>query len=136
MGETTTQIVEHIRDTRNDLGDNISELEAKLKSAVDWRVQFDARPLTMIGLAFGGGVLLSALLPARKSRRNSFAYNGNLRESGYAKSRQEHKGNHLLQAWETLKSALIGVGTARVIEFGEELIPGFTQELKKARGGS
>src|ERR1039457_4370277 len=41
-----------------------------VKRAVDWRVQFEERPMSMIGLAFGGGVLLSTLIGGRsRSRR-------------------------------------------------------------------
>ena len=41
MGETSDQIERHIQETRNDLGDNFGELEDKVKTAVDWRAQFD-----------------------------------------------------------------------------------------------
>ena len=72
MGETSDQIERHIQKTRNDLGANFSALEEKVKTAVDWRAQFEERPVTMMALAFGGGVLLSALLPSvRSSRRRS-----------------------------------------------------------------
>ena len=53
MGETSDQIERHIQETRNDLGDNFSELEDKVKTAVDWRAQFEERPGTMLALAFG-----------------------------------------------------------------------------------
>jgi hypothetical protein len=69
MGETSDQIERHIQETRNDLGDNFSELEVKVKTAVDWRAQFEERPMTMVALAFGGGILLSALLPPLRAPR-------------------------------------------------------------------
>ena len=65
MGEQSDQIEGHIRDQRNELGEHINELQEKVKRAVDWRVQFEERPMTMIGLAFGGGVLLSTLIGGR-----------------------------------------------------------------------
>ena len=72
MGETSDQIERHIQKTRSDLRDNFSELEEKVKTAVDWRAQFEERPVTMMALAFWGGVFLSVLLPsARSSRRRS-----------------------------------------------------------------
>jgi ElaB/YqjD/DUF883 family membrane-anchored ribosome-binding protein len=67
MVQTSNQIEQHIQETRNDLSDNFNELEAKVKSAVDWRAQFDERPWTLMAVAFGGGLLLSALFPARRS---------------------------------------------------------------------
>src|SRR5260370_17743847 len=74
MGETPDQIERHIYEKRNELGENIHELQQKVKTAVDWRAQFDRRPMTMMGLAFGGGLLLSMLFRGghtshRSSRR-------------------------------------------------------------------
>jgi hypothetical protein len=71
MGEKSDQIEREICEKRNQLGENFSELEKKVKIAVDWRVQFDERPATLIALAFGGGIVLSALLPPRRSRHCS-----------------------------------------------------------------
>ncbi|HEY1423112.1 MAG TPA: hypothetical protein VGF20_06655 [Candidatus Acidoferrum sp.] len=61
MGEKSDQIEHEIRQQRNELSGNFDELEQKVKHLVDWRAQFDERPGTMIALAFGGGVLFSAL---------------------------------------------------------------------------
>ena len=61
-GETLEQIEKHIDATRNQLGDNLNELEGKLREVVDWRVQFDAHPLPLIGLAFGAGLLLASMV--------------------------------------------------------------------------
>ena len=72
MGETSDQIERHIQETRNDLGDNLSELQDKVKTAVDWRAQFEERPGTMLALAFGGGIVLSALLPSGRRSRSTY----------------------------------------------------------------
>jgi len=48
-GETLDQIEQHIDATRTQLGQNLNELEGKLREVVDWRVQFDARPLPLLG---------------------------------------------------------------------------------------
>jgi ElaB/YqjD/DUF883 family membrane-anchored ribosome-binding protein len=75
MAETSDQIQRHIQRTREDLNENIIEIQRKVKSAVDWRSQLEEHPLTMIGVAFGAGVVLSALMPARggNRRRRRFA---------------------------------------------------------------
>ena len=70
MGEKSDQIERHIQEQRNELGDNITELQEKVKSAFDWRVQFEQRPMTMIGIALGGGVLLSTLIGGRSGSRH------------------------------------------------------------------
>ena len=58
MGETTNQIESYIETKREDLGSNLAELENKVKSITDWREQFRSNPMTMVGVAFGGGILL------------------------------------------------------------------------------
>jgi hypothetical protein len=67
MGETTSQIEAHIEDIRKDLGANLQEVEDRVKSATDWRQHFQARPMTMLGIAFGGGVLLATMLGGSKN---------------------------------------------------------------------
>src|SRR4030095_5948489 len=72
MDETSDQIERHIQETRNDLGDNLNALGDKVKKAVDWRAQFEERPGTMLGLAFTGGVILSALLSSGRRSRSTY----------------------------------------------------------------
>jgi hypothetical protein len=64
MGETTNQIEWEIAQKRNDLSDNLLELKQKSKAAVDWRSQVEKHPGTMLAVAFGGGIVLSALFSA------------------------------------------------------------------------
>jgi ElaB/YqjD/DUF883 family membrane-anchored ribosome-binding protein len=66
MGETPDQIERHIYEKRSELGENIHELQQKVKTAVDWRAQFDQRPWVLMGAAFGGGVLLALLFGGRR----------------------------------------------------------------------
>jgi hypothetical protein len=47
-----------------ELGDTLQQLERKVKETVDWRAQFEQKPMLGMGLAFGAGVLLSALMPS------------------------------------------------------------------------
>lgn len=124
MVETSDQIERRIQRTREELSENVNELEVRVKTVLDWRAQVEQHPGTMLAVAFGGGVLLSALLPSgRVSKRSSeggwpAATNGNGKRS---------------MSWDVLKGALVGIATARLVEFVEELIPGFKQELDKAR---
>src|SRR5581483_11386176 len=62
MGQTTDQIESHIKNTREDLKSNLQELEAKVKTATDWRQYYRNHSGAMLAFAAGGGVLLSALL--------------------------------------------------------------------------
>ena len=67
MGQTTHQIAAHIENTRDDLGSNLQELEQRVKSVTDWKEQFRARPMTMLGLAFGSGVVLATAMGRRRA---------------------------------------------------------------------
>jgi hypothetical protein len=142
MGETSYQIERHIRETRNDLGDNLSELENKVKTAMDWRAQFEERPMTMIALAFGGGVLLSALLPSpRPSQRryadNCWAASPDRDSVSPVRPSFEPAGkpNQTLETVNALKNALVGAAVAKAGGFLEDLLPGFKQEFTKTETG-
>ena len=143
MGETSDQIERHIQETRNDLGDNFSELEEKVKTAVDWRAQFEERPGTMMALAFGGGVLMSALLPSLRSsrrttsegRRNAPPDRDPAGLSGNSRTAFVGKASQTFESWDALKGALVGVATTKLSGFIEDLLPGFKQEFTKAQSG-
>jgi hypothetical protein len=117
MGETSYQIERHINEKRDDLGDNFDELEEKVRAAFDWRAQVQTRPAMMIGIAFGGGVLLSALLPAFSRRTSSV--------EGAARGSNE--------TWDALKSAILAVATTKLGGFVDGVLPGFSQEFTQAR---
>jgi hypothetical protein len=142
MGETSDQIERHIQKTRNDLSDNFSELEEKVKTAVDWRVQFEERPATMMALAFGGGALLSALLPSlRSSRKRSSASRRNAppdRDApapSISRTAFEDKASQTSETWDSFKGALVGLATTKLSRFIEDLLPGFKQEFTKTQSG-
>lgn len=62
MGQTASQIENHIAAEREQLQQNILVLDERAREAVDWRTQFNARPGTLLGLAFGVGIVLARLL--------------------------------------------------------------------------
>ena len=68
MGQTTHEIEAHIQDTRENLGTNLDELERKVKGVTDWKQHFKTKPMTMLGVAFGGGILLATTLGGRRKK--------------------------------------------------------------------
>lgn len=68
MGQTADQIETHIETTREHLGSDIRELERKVKSVTDWKERFKESPGIMLGMAFGGGVLLAKWWGEKKTR--------------------------------------------------------------------
>lgn len=75
MGQTTEQIESEIDTSRRDLKSNLRELERRVRSATDWRGHFRKHTGVAMALAFGGGILLSAMLGRRavtsRGSRNS-----------------------------------------------------------------
>ncbi len=65
MDQRTSQIVGEIFEERQRLGDNIAELEQKVREATSWRGYFAKKPWMAIGLAVTGGLLLSALFTSK-----------------------------------------------------------------------
>jgi hypothetical protein len=127
MGEKAERIERHIEQQRSEVRDNMLELKHKVRRSVDWRAQVDERPLTMVGLAFGGGFLLSAFLSARSSRPD-------FRSMSSADYRAPQESSHG-GTWEILRGAVIGLAATRLKEIVEELIPGFQEEYRKAEAG-
>jgi hypothetical protein len=145
MGEQSDQIEGHIRDQRNELGEHINELQEKVKRAVDWRVQFEERPMTMIGLAFGGGVLLSALIGGRsRSRRTKPVDNQRNGSEEQRATRADfgtnvgaaYKTNESSESWRNIKVALAGVAATKFGRILDSIISDFNQENGKARTGN
>ena len=128
MGETTNQIEAHIENTRDNLGSNLNELERKVKSVTDWRQHFQSNPMTMIGLAFGGGILLATVMGGRRSRRSERSYASQPSEPHAGTDHQKHKA---METWDNIKGALIGVAVTRFKDFVGEVIPGFHEQFNR-----
>lgn len=152
MGERTDQIERHIQRQRDELEDNFSELERKVRDAFDWRTQFQEHPGAMLGVALLGGALVGALLPSRSSvtrrvtsRRRSFgespaphaAYSvpqaapASPTWNVYSASTGE-VARKTSEVWDNLKNAAIGMAAARLGDVIEEMVPGFGEHYKKA----
>jgi hypothetical protein len=145
MGEQSDQIEGHIRDQRNELGEHINELQEKVKRAVDWRVQFEERPMTMIGLAFGGGVLLSTLIGGRSRSRRTKPVDNQRNASGDQRASRAdfgtnggsaYKTNESSESWRNIKVALAGVAATKFGRILDSIISGFNQENGKTRTGN
>lgn len=134
MGETSDQIERQIRATRDNLSENLVELEERVKSAVDWRAQVEERPGTMLALAFGGGILVSALLPSRRSSGKTNSNEGELpARSHHSNLSLDSSSYDGLDTLDAIKGALVGVAVAKASAFIDEVLPGFKGELAKAQ---
>ena len=129
MVNTADQIETHIEETRETLGSNIEELEQKVKSVTDWRHHFQNTPMTMMGIAFGGGVVLAKMLGGRKRQRSSSSHSEPDSYTPRAQAnRQKHKA---METLDNVKGALIGVAATRLKDFVEEIVPGFKDQFHR-----
>jgi hypothetical protein len=127
MGETTNQIESYIETKRDDLGSNLAELEDKVKSITDWRERFRSNPMTMVGVAFGGGILLASVLGGKSRHRSS----RNISDTAVPRSGMDRQSNKALETWDNIKGALIGVAATRFKGFVGELVPGFHEQFRE-----
>ncbi len=131
MGERPDQIARHIESTRSELGSNLHELEDKVRHEADWKTHFERNPMTLLGLAFGGGVLLAAMI-ASSSRRAVMARPDYLN----GKPSGESLNTQLSENWGTLKGALIGLAGEKVRDALNAALPGFAEHYDKIERGN
>jgi hypothetical protein len=128
MDQTPREIEAHIDRTRERLGSHLMELEDKVEAATDWRAHFRARPGVFVSAAFLGGATLAIALHARSSRTHS--EEGEI--SRVVADDPDSARAHVMDLWNTLKLALIGVASARVKDYICELVPDFDEHFQRA----
>jgi hypothetical protein len=133
MGETTHQIEAHIEHTREHLGSNLNELQQKVEFVADGKQYFQGNPLTLLGVAFGGGVLLAAMLVGRT---NSFAEALSSRDTSERRPGSGIQTQKALETLDHIKGALIGVAATRFKDFVGEVVPGFYEEFQRTEPSS
>lgn len=137
MGQTASQIENHIEDTRGELGSNLRELEYKVKSATDWHHQFENRPALFLGLAFGGGALLASMAGRSGGRRHYYNYlpgSPSIGTDSQARNRRAPSATmeKASEAWENVKGALVGIAASKVKDYADGIFPGFSEHYRQA----
>jgi hypothetical protein len=140
MGQTADQIELEIAQKRTALGDNLVELSQKAKAAVDWRSQVEERPGTMLAIAFGGGIVLSALFSALRGPAKVYAESpsdnlvDNDPPSNKTSTRSTNRPTSATRKnLDALGGALLGMVATRTSGILEEILPGFRSEFERAR---
>jgi hypothetical protein len=70
LNETSNEIEARIEIARQNLSENLVELEQKVKAAIDWRQQFKAHPAPFLAVAFGAGLLASRAVTRQRRDRH------------------------------------------------------------------
>jgi hypothetical protein len=140
MGETADQIELEVAQKRNDLSDNLIELKQRAKAAVDWRSQVEERPGTMLAVAFGGGIVLSALFSALRGPAKAHAEppSGNAVEYARPTSKTLAPSPSKLatatrKSLDALGGALLGIAATRTASILEGILPGFQREFERGK---
>jgi hypothetical protein len=116
MTQTKEQIEAQIDHARMELNANLHELEERATSAMDWKQQFDAKPGTLLAVAFVGGIALSLLLGGGGGRRRP-------RHSGLPPLQQPRAAKAESEVWNQVKGALIGLAAARITDYAGHFFP-------------
>jgi len=133
MGETKDQIENQIDDARQDLGANLQELERKVKSVTDWKHYYAKSPMTMVGAAFGAGLLLAAMSGNKSHRpRRRLSSSRSLASYDPADGLERPK-NKSMETWHNIKGALAGVMATRVKDYVSEIVPGFQEHYDRSQ---
>ena len=145
MGQTSDEIERYIEQKQSELGDNLTELEQRVKRAVNVRSQIEEHPMASLAVAFAGGLALSMAL----KRRNGDSYYQNIAE--FEAEETEDPASELatapslaqrigrsrnaaqaMETWDNIKNALFGIATTKVVSYLENALPGFQNEFQKS----
>lgn len=132
MGETISEIERDLAAERVDLGRNLNELETKARQLTDWRHHYRNHPGALLGAAVATGMVLGIMSGSRgaTSADDSHHFAGDPQ----APRPRNRALTRLEEDWHHISDALMGVASAKVMEFVGNLVPGFQDELHRQRG--
>jgi hypothetical protein len=118
------QIERHIHQTRARLEQNVAELRTRVRSTLDWRVQFNRHPAAWAAAAFGGGLLISMIVGRRleSARLKRRAFSGTLLQHA-ATGRTGLRAAGPQASWNEILDSLIAMGPEQVRVLFGELLP-------------
>jgi hypothetical protein len=134
MVQETRRIMEHIETEREQLGENLEEIEGRIKDATDPRAWFQKSPGLVLGAAAASGVVLGLLLTSRSYENEPMSAAGFL-EPPPAPARPVSESKHLKTIKNTLDTtvaALVGLGARKFQEFVSDALPGFQEQYNAA----
>jgi hypothetical protein len=131
MGQTTDQVETDIKHKREDLRSNLQELEHKVKSVTDWKQHFQNHPATMVAAAVGAGALIATLGRGRKAGSKRIESSSAARPDSTPSTPRAGTKHEVLETWDNVKSALVGVAATQVTGYLGRVVPGFQEQLKK-----
>ena len=126
MGETINEIERELAAERVELSRNLGELETRARQLTDWRHYYRTHPGQLIGAALASGVVLG-IISGGKSSSSHHEYAAV--PDSQAPRPKSRARSRLEQDWQHISDALMGVASAKVMEFVGNLVPGFRDHL-------
>jgi hypothetical protein len=145
VGEITHEIEREIRDSREDLGRNLNELEDKARELADWRTHYRNHSGTFLGAAFAVGALAAmATVPASSGRVRMHAMpDADLSHDPYPTRHAAHPtprnatiarvAREVNETWGQIADALLRTASVRALQFVSELVPGVREQFENGR---
>jgi hypothetical protein len=134
MVQETDKIKDHIDTQRGNLERDLSEIEDRVRKAVDWREWFDRNPVAVIGAAAAGGFALSMLMRRTPTtpRVRGFEYESDFRPASrrLQSSKTSSQINRMADTLDNTVAALIGVASHKFRDFIADIIPNFREEYR------
>ena len=119
MADNADNLQNEFNQQREALGRNVQELQYRMKSMVNWRDQYRQHPWTGAGLAFAGGVLISAMA-SRRRWSNGDEYSLSAAEPGHHRRTSK--------VFDSIAAALTSAAAGYAKEFLSSAIPRFRDE--------
>jgi hypothetical protein len=126
--------MEHIETEREQLGENLEEIEGRIKDATDPRAWFQKNPGLILGAAAASGVVLGLLLTSHSSEREP-ANSAGFLEPPSRPERPATESRHLKiikNTFDTTIAALVGLGARKFQDFVSGALPGFQEQYNAA----
>ena len=132
MDRDTDRVKQHLDHERRALRSNLAELEHRVRSSVDWRIQFRRNTAAFLGFACATGLLIG-LMTARRRRAPAGPEYPTATAGGPAPY-GDHRRREVSLAWRSIESALIGLAAAGLKGTLANLLPGFREQLARRDG--
>lgn len=144
MGEITHEIEREIRDSREDLGRNLNELEDKARELADWRSHYRNHSGAFLGAAFAAGALAAmATVPASSGRARLHAVPDAETSHDPYPTRHSHAASRnptfarvareVNETWGQIADALLRTASLRALQLVSELVPGVREQIEGGR---
>jgi hypothetical protein len=131
VDRATENIEQEIDRGRELLRSNLEELEARVRSAVDWRRAYRDNTATALGIAFGSALLLGLMVRGPPNEPPVAEYQPAMDAGG---RRSDARQREISLAWRAIESALIGVAASHLQNLLVRVVPGFHEQITRREG--